>query len=120
MSQEDALIGLSIAGDDVCKENNWDFSHDSGPACGLHPRWKKSSTVKPVRDFFRRGIALQKNFLTFVKKSPERHAVICAFYLPWGFHGIQVMYSSNGFNGGESAGAGVAQVSYLSSAGFKG
>ncbi|MDR2677621.1 MAG: hypothetical protein LBB26_03600 [Puniceicoccales bacterium] len=36
MLQEDALIGLFIAVDDVCKENGWDFFHDSGPACGLH------------------------------------------------------------------------------------
>ncbi|MDR2677157.1 MAG: transposase, partial [Puniceicoccales bacterium] len=36
MSQEDALIGLFIAVDDVCKKNDWDFSHDSGPACELH------------------------------------------------------------------------------------
>jgi hypothetical protein len=36
LSQEDALIGLSIAADDTCKENNWNFSHDLGPACGLH------------------------------------------------------------------------------------
>ncbi|MDR2677670.1 MAG: hypothetical protein LBB26_03885 [Puniceicoccales bacterium] len=36
MSHEDALISLFIAVDDVCKENGWDFSHDSGPVCGLY------------------------------------------------------------------------------------
>jgi hypothetical protein len=35
-SEEDALVGLSIAADDTCKENDWNFFHDSGPACGLH------------------------------------------------------------------------------------
>ncbi|MDR2677540.1 MAG: hypothetical protein LBB26_03180 [Puniceicoccales bacterium] len=66
MLQEDALIGLFIAVDDVCKKNGWDFSHDSGPACGLH-----LSEVWTIYSFFQ--LSGFKHFIARARKNMKKN-----------------------------------------------